>query len=598
MRTVLQRALLLWLTCLLVACNKEPATQVLVTVRGDLGDDVASVEAQLFDETEQKPSAPRAFTQKIPFSFAILPAESSPKPQVLVVLTAKGAAGQLIAQAKGLATFERGQFVALDIWLLQACRGVVCANGQTCLASGAALGICGPTQETGRRVSRDDFKAGEELTDMMFGNSTMPDASVGSVMGNDAGGTGGTGGSGISGPGAPDASGSANPPPNMNPPPGTNGDSGAPDTGSGPDTNLDAGGGDPVAECDATRACNAGYVCSTGKCVSQCEQTRCDANATCALMSGAPICSCNTGYIATSGSGVNVVCAQDRQCSELGCDVNATCSVGTDQLRHCTCKPGYTGSGTSCSPVSCDPLSIANGTVAVGTGSYGATATYTCNTGYTKTGGSARKCEVSGWSGSAPTCDAFDCRLPSNPSRGNVSAPTGTKYPNGTLSYTCNTGFQLSGSATRMCTANGWSGTAPTCLGCGDGTISPALRETCDTGILGTSPWTCDPVKCTKTTMYNGCNDTSDCSSGENCFTTGCTHGCDVGCPAGPSGGGRTMCLSGFACAVGCSSTSNCPPGLVCDTTNGFCTGCQVGTGPACPLFTTCVMGTTMGRCL
>ena len=59
---------------------------------------------------------------------------------------------------------------------------------------------------------------------------------------------------------------------------------------------------------------------------------------------------------------------------------------------------------------------------------------------------------------------AVDCGSLDNPMNGAVDVPL-TEFP-GTATYTCNTGYLLSGGNTRTCLANGmWSGTAPTCTG-------------------------------------------------------------------------------------------------------------------------------------
>ena len=51
----------------------------------------------------------------------------------------------------------------------------------------------------------------------------------------------------------------------------------------------------------------------------------------------------------------------------------------------------------------------ANGQVTLTAGTtFGLTATYRCNTGYTLVGDSTRTCQVTGnWSGSAPTCEGM-----------------------------------------------------------------------------------------------------------------------------------------------------------------------------------------------
>ena len=58
---------------------------------------------------------------------------------------------------------------------------------------------------------------------------------------------------------------------------------------------------------------------------------------------------------------------------------------------------------------------------------------------------------------------AVNCGSLSNPSNGRVSHTAGTTYQQ-TATYSCNTGYNLVGSSTRMCQATGvWSGSAPTC---------------------------------------------------------------------------------------------------------------------------------------
>ena len=60
--------------------------------------------------------------------------------------------------------------------------------------------------------------------------------------------------------------------------------------------------------------------------------------------------------------------------------------------------------------VNCDTLTNpANGQVThTGGTTFGQTATYSCNTGYTLVGSSARTCQATGvWSGSAPTCQGM-----------------------------------------------------------------------------------------------------------------------------------------------------------------------------------------------
>ena len=136
-------------------------------------------------------------------------------------------------------------------------------------------------------------------------------------------------------------------------------------------------------------------------------------------------------------------------------------------------------------PVTCPSLlSPANGRVIVGLVNVGGTATYSCNTGYTLSGSSSRTCQSSGvWSGSAPTCQAGEldiffyesilsathffshlvqCPSLTNPGNGRVTVTT--RSFNGIATYSCNTGYTLSGSCSRACQSSGvWSESTPTC---------------------------------------------------------------------------------------------------------------------------------------
>ncbi len=95
----------------------------------------------------------------------------------------------------------------------------------------------------------------------------------------------------------------------------------------------------------------------------------------------------------------------------------------------------------------------------------GGTATYTCSTGYTLSGSSTRTCQTNGaWSGTTPTCGGVQCPELSHPSGGTVTITS--RAPRGIAFYRCNTGNNLVGSVTRSCQTDGtWNGNAPTCQG-------------------------------------------------------------------------------------------------------------------------------------
>jgi hypothetical protein len=375
---------------------------------------------------------------------------------------------------------------------------------------------------------------------------------------------------------------------------------------------AEAGPVEPTVECDATRTCSAGYQCSMGKCLSACAQKQCDPNATCSLVAGAAVCTCNSGYIAMSGAAGSVTCAQDIACKDLGCHAtNATCELGSNQLRSCVCKNGYTGDGKTCTPVSCpaaSTLSITSGTVTTPNGAvYNQTANYACNAGYRLVGSSTRTCGADGtWSGTAAMCEPRDCGPLSNPAHGRVDTSAGTTVGSPGARYSCEANYTLVGSMTRTCQGSllgaTWSGTAPRCLGCGDGVVSTEINEECEPRVGAATSWTCNSATCKRSTIYTYCSSVADCNLGESCGAQAfCSRSCSGGatCPAVPTGvpvSVNSTCLSSACFAQGCGSNADCAPGLVCY--GRVCTSCNPGAFP-CPAPQTCVVpsGAGYGRC-
>ncbi|CAH1783116.1 unnamed protein product, partial [Owenia fusiformis] len=120
----------------------------------------------------------------------------------------------------------------------------------------------------------------------------------------------------------------------------------------------------------------------------------------------------------------------------------------------------------TCVSVECTQLSNpVNGRVIQSSSSCNAVATYQCNECFSLSGSSTRSCEAQGWSGTAPTCIALTCPgIPSNPVGGTVSSRSNTCGT--TVSYSCNGQCAtLIGSPTRTCLPSGqWDNpTEPTC---------------------------------------------------------------------------------------------------------------------------------------
>ena len=93
----------------------------------------------------------------------------------------------------------------------------------------------------------------------------------------------------------------------------------------------------------------------------------------------------------------------------------------------------------------------------------GAVAMYTCGEGLVVVGDSTRMCQASGeWSGEPPTCSNT---CPNLTFSGNGAVSQTGNLPGDVASYSCTSGYRLSGDATRVCQMDGeWSGNEPSCV--------------------------------------------------------------------------------------------------------------------------------------
>ncbi len=96
-------------------------------------------------------------------------------------------------------------------------------------------------------------------------------------------------------------------------------------------------------------------------------------------------------------------------------------------------------------------------------------AMYSCNTGYQLSGSATAICDMEEsdifeWI-SVPTCISIvSCNSPPSVPNGSPGTPTTTTV-GGTVIYSCNIGYILSGSATVNCEASGSWSIRPTCEG-------------------------------------------------------------------------------------------------------------------------------------
>ncbi|XP_066279080.1 E-selectin-like [Branchiostoma lanceolatum] len=162
----------------------------------------------------------------------------------------------------------------------------------------------------------------------------------------------------------------------------------------------------------------------------------------------------------------------------------------------CTCAAGFTGSCCE-TRISCPAITAPTNGGNSGCRTYGCQMTFSCNSGYQLSGNSAITCQSNGqWSGSRPSCSRVQCPALSAPSHGTIS---GSYYYGDTVTFGCSSGYSLQGGATRTCQADKtWSGTQPTCTR----KSCPTLTAPANGGIQGTSFLFTDVVSFSCNTGY------------------------------------------------------------------------------------------------
>ncbi|XP_064386156.1 uncharacterized protein LOC135334774 isoform X2 [Halichondria panicea] len=201
------------------------------------------------------------------------------------------------------------------------------------------------------------------------------------------------------------------------------------------------------------------------------------------------------GVITYSGGPTGI--SSDGSGATYSCNPGFTLNGGTT-TRTCGSDGVWSGSEPTCqvntgpTPSTCPDLTApTNGMIGydmetVNARPVNTVATYTCNTGYTLNGGiTTMTCGSDGvWSDleSPPTC-IVSCGNPPIIISGMMTSSTGTTF-GAMATYTCNTGYQRSGSATITCQASGSWSTAPVCTALCDDLIVLA------NGVISYSPAT------------------------------------------------------------------------------------------------------------
>ena len=283
----------------------------------------------------------------------------------------------------------------------------------------------------------------------------------------------------------------------------------------------------------------------------------CDPNATCTNQTLGRTCTCKPGF-----TGDGITCTDINECltNNGGCDAHATCA-NTPGSRTCTCNAGWMGNGVTCMDINeclvnnggCD----VNATCTNTPGSH----TCTCNTGFT---------------GNGVTCTDINECLTNN---GGCDVHATCTNTAGSHTCTCNTGWMGNGmictDINECLTNNGGCDVNATC------TNTPGSHScACNAGFTGNG------VTCTD---INEClTNNGGCDVNATCTNTPGSHSCM--CNTGYAGTGMT-CTDINECLVnngGCDTNATCtntPGSHTCMCNTGYvgdgttCSNCSVNNG-------------------
>ncbi|XP_064609335.1 sushi, von Willebrand factor type A, EGF and pentraxin domain-containing protein 1-like [Liolophura sinensis] len=183
-------------------------------------------------------------------------------------------------------------------------------------------------------------------------------------------------------------------------------------------------------------------------------------------INGSAILKCRHPHMSPAGKWSDAVPTCENACSSQGCSVGSVC-VTQETGSKCVCEDGYEMSGSKCTLVRCTSLEgPTNGSATSAEQGYGAVINFRCDFGFHQRKPTSVVCSKNGtWLGTVPTCEPIPCntRLLHKPEHGEMNQ---TEELSGivTVTFSCDYGFHLIGQDTILCLTNGqWTGSAPIC---------------------------------------------------------------------------------------------------------------------------------------
>uniref|UniRef100_H2Y785 Sushi domain-containing protein n=1 Tax=Ciona savignyi TaxID=51511 RepID=H2Y785_CIOSA len=155
----------------------------------------------------------------------------------------------------------------------------------------------------------------------------------------------------------------------------------------------------------------------------------------------------------------------DSSC-RFTCDIGYELLVGSS-IRSCGEDGLWSGSQVSCELIVCDLYpALENGRISCSNGArYNSRCSFTCDIGYELVGSQSRSCmESSEWSGITTSCSMISCTPLQEVENGRITC-THRNFYNSSCRFACDVGFEMQGSESRVCQADGrWNGSP---VGCG-----------------------------------------------------------------------------------------------------------------------------------